>query len=78
MYVRGDDERNGPVAVVRALNVPAHQFVELGEACRETGRTERAAECFQRALQKDPQHMPALWGRTPTSEGRAPQGRSGG
>jgi hypothetical protein len=40
----------------------AHQYVELGEACRETGKTERAAECFQRALQKDPQHMPALWG----------------
>ena len=40
----------------------AHQFVELGEACRETGKLERAAECFNRALQKDPTHMPALWG----------------
>jgi len=23
-------------------------------------------------------HMPALWGRTPISEGRAPEGRFGG
>jgi hypothetical protein len=40
----------------------AHQFVELGEAYRETGKNDRAAECFQRALQKDATSMPALWG----------------
>jgi hypothetical protein len=40
----------------------AHQFVELGEAYRETGKTQQAAECFQKALQKDPASMPALWG----------------
>jgi hypothetical protein len=40
----------------------AHQFVELGEACRETGKMDRAAECFNRALQKDAANMPALWG----------------
>jgi hypothetical protein len=40
----------------------AHQFCELGEACRETGKIDRAADCFARALKKDPEHMPALWG----------------
>jgi hypothetical protein len=40
----------------------AHQFVELGDAYRETGKMDRAAECFQTALQKDSTSMPALWG----------------
>lgn len=40
----------------------AHQFVELGEAYRETGKIDRAADAFQRALQKEPANMPALWG----------------
>jgi hypothetical protein len=40
----------------------AHQYVELGEAYRELGRIERAAECFGKALERDPGHLPALWG----------------
>lgn len=40
----------------------AHQFVELGDALRETGKTDRAAECYARALQKDASSLPARWG----------------
>lgn len=40
----------------------AHQWVELGDACRETGQQHRAAECYRKALQKDGTHLPALWG----------------
>jgi hypothetical protein len=44
-----------------------HQFVELGEAYRETRQPDRAAECFKRALAKDAQHLPALWGAAQTA-----------
>lgn len=40
----------------------AHQWVELGDACRDTGNPGRAAECFRKALQRDGMHLPALWG----------------
>jgi hypothetical protein len=40
----------------------AHQFVELGEAYRETGKYDQAADCFSKALQKDAESLPALWG----------------
>lgn len=40
----------------------AHQFVELGEAYRETGKADRAADCFKQALEKEPTNLPALWG----------------
>jgi hypothetical protein len=55
--------RQIPRLEVAARNIGnAHQFVELGEAYRETGKTDRAAECFRKALQKDAGSMPALWG----------------
>jgi hypothetical protein len=55
--------RQIPRLEVAARNIGnAHQFVELGEAYRETGKADRAAECFQKALQKEPASMPALWG----------------
>jgi hypothetical protein len=55
--------RQIPRLEVAARNIGnAHQFVELGEAYRETGKADRAAECFKKALQKDPASMPALWG----------------
>lgn len=40
----------------------AHQFVELGDAYRETRKIDRAAECYRNALAKDGQNLPALWG----------------
>src|SRR5262249_30262617 len=48
-------------AAARNIGNP-HQFVELGEAYRETGKTDRAADSFRRALAKDSGNMPALWG----------------
>ena len=55
--------RQIPRLEVAARNIGnAHQFFELGDAYRETGKTARAAECFKQALAKDPTHMPALWG----------------
>jgi hypothetical protein len=40
----------------------AHQFVELGDALRETGQLPEAAGAYASAIQKDPRHLPALWG----------------
>lgn len=40
----------------------AHQFVELGDALRETGKIDRAADCYAKALQKDAASLPARWG----------------
>lgn len=55
--------RQIPRLEVAARNIGnAHQYVELGDAYRETGKTSRAAECFRQALEKDPGHLPALWG----------------
>src|SRR5262245_43827005 len=60
---RWTKSRQIPRLEVAARNIGnAHQFVELGEAYRETGKTDRAAECFQKALHKDPASLPALWG----------------
>src|SRR5690606_1711326 len=39
-----------------------HQFIELGEALRETGQWEPARDAFRQALQKDPANLQALWG----------------
>jgi hypothetical protein len=63
LLARWTKGRQIPRLEVAARNIGnAHQFVELGEAYRETGKTDRAAECFGKALQKDPASMPALWG----------------
>jgi len=63
LFARWTKSRQIPRLEAAARNIGnAHQFVELGEAYRETGKTERAAECFAKALQKDPASMPALWG----------------
>jgi tetratricopeptide (TPR) repeat protein len=40
----------------------AHQFVQWGDALRDTAQWDRAAEAYSRALAKDPQNLPALWG----------------
>ncbi len=63
LFARWKKGRQIPRLEAAARNIGnAHQFVELGDAYRETGKTEQAAECFKRALQKDPASMPALWG----------------
>ncbi len=39
-----------------------HQFIELGEALRETGQMVEAGAAFKNALAKDPDNLQALWG----------------
>jgi len=46
----------------------AHQFVQWGDALRETGQWPRAAEAYSRALAKDAQCLPALWGAALVAE----------
>ena len=39
-----------------------YQFIELGDALRETKQREPAAAAYRGAIQKEPQNLPALWG----------------
>jgi hypothetical protein len=60
---RWTKSRQIPRLEVAARNIGnAHQFFELGDAYRETGKPSQAAECFRKALEKDTSHLPALWG----------------
>ena len=40
----------------------AHQFVQLGDALRETGKFEKACQAYASALDKDPENRQGLWG----------------
>jgi hypothetical protein len=40
----------------------SHQFIELGDALRETGQLPKAAGAYERALAKEPANPQALWG----------------
>lgn len=40
----------------------AHQFVQYGDALRDTAQWTDAAQAYQNALKKDPECLPALWG----------------
>lgn len=40
----------------------AHQFVQYGDALRETAQWSEAATAYDNALRKDPGSLPALWG----------------
>lgn len=48
-------------AAARHIGNP-HQFIELGDAFRDIGKHDRAARCYQQALDKDPVNLAALWG----------------
>jgi hypothetical protein len=49
----------------------AHQFVEWGEALRDSGQTNAAHEAFTKALAKDGQNLQALWGAASVEFDRA-------
>lgn len=40
----------------------AHQFVQYGDALRETMQWTEAGQAYRSALKKDPESLPALWG----------------
>lgn len=40
----------------------AHQYIELGDALRETGQYEKALSAYSQALEKDERNLQALWG----------------
>jgi hypothetical protein len=40
----------------------SHQYVTLGNVLAEMGKLDRAAECYQAAIQKEPTNTNALWG----------------
>jgi hypothetical protein len=40
----------------------SHQFIELGDALRETGQMPKAATAYEQALAKEPANPQALWG----------------
>lgn len=39
-----------------------HQFIQWGDALREVGRYDQSSMAYDRALQKEPQNLQALWG----------------
>jgi hypothetical protein len=49
-----------------------HQFIQWGDALREAGLLGQAADAYEKALKKDPQNLPALWGaaQVASSQGR--------
>ncbi len=40
----------------------SHQFIQLGDAQRDTGRYEQAGDSYFKALEKEPENIQALWG----------------
>ncbi len=48
-------------ASARQIGNP-YQFIEWGDALRDTRQWEPAAAAYRQALQKEPQNLPALWG----------------
>jgi hypothetical protein len=46
----------------------AHQFVQWGDALRETGQWSQAAAAYSSALAKDADSLPALWGAAQAAE----------
>ena len=53
---------------IRRLEVAAqqignpYQFIELGDALKDTRQCDRAAVAYEKAVQKEPHNLPALWG----------------
>lgn len=46
----------------------AHQFIQWGDALRDVGRWPDAGSAYNRALQKDPENLQALWGAALVAE----------
>lgn len=59
-YLRKGELRKLEIAARQIGN--AHQFIQLGDALRETGQFDRAANAYADALAKDGDNPQALWG----------------
>ncbi|HVJ68509.1 MAG TPA: tetratricopeptide repeat protein, partial [Caulifigura sp.] len=59
-YLRGGELKRLQIAAKQIGN--AHQFVEWGEALRDSGQANAAHDAFEKALAKDGQNLQALWG----------------
>jgi len=57
---RGNEIQRLSIAAQQIGN--AHQFVQLGDAQRETGKLEPACDSYAHALEKDDSNIQALWG----------------
>lgn len=68
-YLRGGELKRLQIAAHQIGN--AHQFVEWGEALRESGQPGAAHDAFEKALTKDGQNLQALWGAAAVEYDRA-------
>ena len=59
-WSRGRELERLETAAIQIGN--AHQFVQWGDALRDVGRYDEAANAYRSALAKDPKDLPALWG----------------
>src|SRR5690242_11082104 len=59
-FLRGRELERKRMAAAQIGN--AHPHVELGDALRDLGRLKEAADRYDRALEKDPKNLAALWG----------------
>ncbi|MEZ6056087.1 MAG: tetratricopeptide repeat protein [Planctomycetaceae bacterium] len=59
-WTSGNEIRQLEIAAQRIGN--AHQFIELGNLLNEVGRCDEAQAAFGRAIEKEPDSLPALWG----------------
>ena len=59
-WTRGRELSRLETAAVQIGN--PHQFIQWGDALRDIGQLDQAASAYNRALAKDPQNLPGLWG----------------
>jgi hypothetical protein len=59
-WTRGSEVRRKEIAAHNIGN--AHQYIELGDIYRETGKWDQACTAFAEAVRKEPQNVAALWG----------------
>ncbi|MBS0203174.1 MAG: tetratricopeptide repeat protein [Planctomycetes bacterium] len=59
-WTRGRELSRLETAAVQIGN--PHQFILWGDALRDVGQLDQAASAYDRALAKEPQNLPALWG----------------
>lgn len=59
-WTRGRELKRLQVAAHQIGN--PHQFIQWGDALREVGKVSEASNAYEKALVKEPQNLPALWG----------------